>query len=146
MKNTKTPAKPSLDAPNAEAKTHIRERRVVENTFEISGAVFEIGDLRKYPNGYKRRELILLTEDYRPQAITFQFQMRKVDLLNGVGRGERVILRFRLEGRPGDNRYFNNLIVLDLQKMSQTRIEGLGDEKYLEQVERELNETEDGSE
>jgi hypothetical protein len=69
-----------------------------------------------------------------------------VDLLNGVGRGERVILRFRLEGRPGDNRYFNNLIVLDLQKMSQTRIEGLGDEKYLEQVERELNETEDGSE
>jgi len=122
----------SAEASNALSVTIVRERTVIENTFEITGTVFEISEVKTYPSGFKRRELVLLTDDYRPQPITFQFLSERVDLLNGIGDGERIIVRFRLEGRSWEDRYLTNLTVFELLKTSEQRIEGLGDESFLE--------------
>ena len=71
----------------------------------------------------------LLIHDEEPQAITFQFHNGNIELLNGLGKFEMVEIYFRLEGK-----YSNNLVAFDLHRMSQSRIEGLGDEEYLEGI------------
>ena len=122
----------SAESSNAQSCTIVRERTVIENTFEITGTVFVISEVKTYPSGFKRRELVLLTDDYRPRPITFQFLSERVDLLNGIGDRERIIVGYRLEGRPWKDRYLTNLTVFELLKTSEQRIEGLGDESFLE--------------
>ena len=80
------------------------------------------------------RELTVLSEDYEPQAITFQFHNGNIELLNGLGKFEMVEIHFRLEGKCLEGKYSNNLVAFDLHRMSQSRNEGLGDKEYLEGI------------
>ena len=108
---------------NVGAKTRAVERKIVEKTFEISGSVFEMGEIQTYSSGFRRREMVLLTEDYHPQAINLMFKSKDVDLLNGIGRGERVVVTFRLEGWSHEGRYFTCLRAFDLLQASQMVVE-----------------------
>tara|TARA_Y100000588_G_C13662977_1_gene672915 strand:+ start:24 stop:455 length:432 start_codon:yes stop_codon:yes gene_type:complete len=103
---------------NRNARTIACERKVVEETFEITGRVLELGETEKFSSGFERRELVLLTEDYQPQSVKLTFKAKDIEHLLGIQINERVSVSFRLEGWSYEGRYFNCLRAFNLKRIS----------------------------
>jgi hypothetical protein len=65
-------------------------------------------------NGFRKRELVVQTEDQYPQSIQLEFVQDKVDLLNAFSLGDKVSVDINIRGREwtspdGVVKYFNTL-------------------------------------
>ena len=73
---------------NHQATTLKERREVVESGFSFQGVVHEIGDLIERECGFSKRELVILTSDYKPNIVSFEFLNKNVALLAGLNLGE----------------------------------------------------------
>lgn len=81
---------------------------------EVSGRVKMIGEPQQVSASFRKREIVVTTEEQYPQHILIEFTQDKCDLLNGFQIGEPVRVSINLRGREwtnpqGETRYFNSI-------------------------------------
>lgn len=82
---------------------------------EIQGKIKLIGETKTFGNnGFRKREVVVTTEEQYPQHIMVEFVQDKCDLLNKHNVGETVKISINLRGREwtnpqGEVKYFNSI-------------------------------------
>jgi len=82
---------------------------------EVLGKIKMIGETQTFgTNGFKKRELVVTTEEQYPQHIMIEFVQDKTDLLNNFQVGQNVKISINLKGREwinpqGETKYFNSI-------------------------------------
>ncbi len=82
---------------------------------EIQGRIKMIDETKTYGNnGFRKREVVLTTEEQYPQHILVEFVQDKTDLLNSYQVGQMVKISINLRGREwvnpqGETKYFNSI-------------------------------------
>ena len=82
---------------------------------EIQGRIKVIDETKTYGNnGFRKRELVVTTEEQYPQHIMIEFVQDKTDLLNSYQVGQQVKVSINLRGREwvnpqGETKYFNSI-------------------------------------
>lgn len=82
---------------------------------EIQGKIKMIGETKTFGNnGFRKREVVITTEEQYPQHILVEFVQDKCDLLNKHNVGETVKISINLRGREwtnpqGEVKYFNSV-------------------------------------
>ena len=74
-----------------------------------------IGETQTFgSNGFRKRELVVTTEEQYPQHLMVEFVQDKTDLLNVYKEGQSVKVSINLRGREwvnpqGETKYFNSI-------------------------------------
>ncbi|WP_396211115.1 DUF3127 domain-containing protein [Flavobacterium sp.] len=82
---------------------------------EVSGKIKMIDQTKEVGSaGFKKRDVVVTTDEQYPQHILVQFVQDKCDLLNGYNVGEAVKIDINLRGREwtnpqGETVYFNTI-------------------------------------
>ena len=82
---------------------------------EVQGKVKMIGETQTFgSNGFRKREVVVTTEEQYPQHIMIEFIQDKTDLLNNYQVGQQVKININLRGREwvnpqGETKYFNSI-------------------------------------
>ena len=82
---------------------------------EVQGKIKLIGDVQTFGNnGFRKREVVVTTEEQYPQPIMVEFVQDKTDLLNNFNVGQNVKISINLRGREwvnpqGETKYFNSI-------------------------------------
>lgn len=82
---------------------------------EVQGKIKMIGETQTFgSNGFRKRELVVTTEEQYPQHILIEFVQDKTDLLNNYQVGQGVKVNINLRGREwvnpqGETKYFNSV-------------------------------------
>ncbi|WP_421752273.1 DUF3127 domain-containing protein [Croceimicrobium sp.] len=81
---------------------------------EVSGIVKRVGGTQQISASFKKREVVVTTEEQYPQHISIEFVQDKTDLLDSVREGEKVTIGINLRGREwtspqGEVKYFNTI-------------------------------------
>lgn len=80
---------------------------------EIQGKIKMIDETKTFgSNGFRKREVVVTTEEQYPQHILVEFVQDKCDLLNNYNVGQDVKISINLRGREwtnpqGEVKYFN---------------------------------------
>ena len=92
---------------------------------EVIGKVKLIGDVQTFGgNGFRKRELVVTTDEQYPQMIMIEFVQDKTDLLNSYKVGQDVKVSINLRGREwinpqGEAKYFNSVQGWRIENLSQ---------------------------
>ncbi|WP_299063551.1 DUF3127 domain-containing protein [uncultured Polaribacter sp.] len=93
---------------------------------EVIGKIKLIGDeqLLGAQQNFKKRELVVTTDDQYPQMIMIEFVQDKCDLLNNYKVGQDVKVSINLRGREWINpegvaKYFNSIQGWRIENLSQ---------------------------
>lgn len=82
---------------------------------EVQGRIKLIGETQTFgSNGFRKREIVITTEEQYPQHIMIEFVQDKTDLLNNYQVGQQVKININLRGREwvnpqGETKYFNSI-------------------------------------
>lgn len=82
---------------------------------ELQGRLKHIDDTKAFgANGFRKREIVVTSEEQYPQHILVEFTQDKCDLLNSYKVGENVKVYLNLRGREwvnpqGETKYFNSI-------------------------------------
>ena len=82
---------------------------------EVQGRIKMIGETQTFgSNGFRKREIVVTTEEQYPQHILVEFIQDKTDLLNNYEVGQNVKININLRGREwvnpqGETKYFNSI-------------------------------------
>ncbi len=80
---------------------------------EVSGKIKVLNDTQTFgSNGFRKREVVVTTDEQYPQMIMVEFIQDKCDLLNDFNVGDDVKININLRGREWINpegvaKYFN---------------------------------------
>ncbi len=89
---------------------------------EVTGKVKVVGAEQQVSPTFKKRELVVTTDEQYPQSIMIEFVQDKSDLLNTVSVGENVKVSINLGGREwvnpqGETKYFNSIKGWRIEKL-----------------------------
>ena len=82
---------------------------------EVQGKIKMIGETKTFGNnGFRKKEVVVTTEEQYPQHIMVEFVQDKTDLLNNFSVGQPVKIGINLRGREwvnpqGETKYFNSI-------------------------------------
>lgn len=82
---------------------------------EVQGKVKMLGEAQTFgSNGFRKREIVVTTDEQYPQHIMVEFVQDKCDLLNAYQVGQDVKISINLRGREwvnpqGETKYFNSI-------------------------------------
>ena len=82
---------------------------------EIQGRIKLIGETKEFgSNGFRKRELVVTTEEQYPQHLLVEFVQDKTNLLDSFQVGQLVKVSINLRGREwvnpqGETKYFNSI-------------------------------------
>ncbi len=81
---------------------------------EVTGNIKVINPEQQVSASFKKRELVVTTDEQYPQHILIEFTQDKTDLLNQYSVGDAVKVSINLRGREwtnpqGEVRYFNSI-------------------------------------
>ena len=82
---------------------------------EVQGKIKLIGETQTVgSNGFRKRELVVTTEEQYPQHLSIDFVQDKTDLLNTFQVGQQVKVGINLRGREwispqGETKHFNSI-------------------------------------
>ncbi|NQX82370.1 MAG: DUF3127 domain-containing protein [Flavobacteriaceae bacterium] len=82
---------------------------------DISGKIKLINETKTFgSNGFRKRDMVITTEDQYPQMILIEFIQDKCDVLNSFNVGQDVKIYINIQGREwinpeGEAKYFNSI-------------------------------------
>lgn len=90
---------------------------------EVVGKVKVINAEQQISASFKKRELVVTTEEQYPQHILIEFAQDKCDLLNNYSVGETVKVSINLRGREwvdpqGETKFFNQIQGWRIERLS----------------------------
>ena len=92
---------------------------------EIIGKIKWIDETNEYgTNGFRKREVVITTEEQYPQNILIEFVQDKCDLLNAFQIGKQAKVSINLRGREWTNpegqvKYFNSIQGWRIEELSE---------------------------
>jgi hypothetical protein len=92
----------------------IISKKINLSIMEVLGRVRLINPVQQVSASFKKRELVVTTEEQYPQHILIEFAQDKTDLLNNYNVGEQVKVSINLRGREwvnpqGETKFFNSI-------------------------------------
>ncbi len=89
---------------------------------EVSGKVKVVSAEIQVSATFRKRELVVTTDEQYPQHIMIEFTQDKSDLLNNVAVGDAVKVSINLGGREwvnpqGETKYFNSIRGWRIEKL-----------------------------
>lgn len=92
---------------------------------EVSGKVKVIYAEQQVSQSFKKRELVIATEEQYPQFININFVQDKTELLDRFGAGDLVKVSINLRGREwvnpqGETKYFNDIQGWRIEALNET--------------------------
>ena len=82
---------------------------------EISGKIKWIDEIRTYgSNGFRKKELVITTQEQYPQNILIEFTQEKCELLDNYEIDDNIKIGINIRGREwinpeGQTKYFNSI-------------------------------------
>ncbi|MGH2665249.1 DUF3127 domain-containing protein [Flavobacterium sp.] len=81
---------------------------------EVTGRIKVVNPTQDVSASFKKREVVITTDEQYPQHIMIEFTQAKVDDLNSYQAGEQVKVSINLRGREwvnpqGETKYFNSI-------------------------------------
>lgn len=81
---------------------------------EVEGSIKKIEETQQVTNTFRKRGVVVTTEEQYPQHILVEFVQDKVDLLDNFKEGDKVSIGINLRGREwtspqGEVKYFNTI-------------------------------------
>lgn len=92
---------------------------------EVVGKIKLITETQTFgSNGFRKRELVVTTDEQYPQMIMMEFHQDKCDLLNNYSVGQDVKVSINLRGREwinpqGEAKYFNSIVGWRIENLGQ---------------------------
>ncbi len=92
---------------------------------ELQGKIKLIDQTKTYGNnGFRKREMVLITEEQYPQTVLIEFIQDKTDLLNNFQVGQDVKISINIRGREwvnpqGETKYFNSIQGWRIENLAQ---------------------------
>ena len=93
---------------------------------ELQGKIKMIDETKTYGNnGFRKREMVITTEEQYPQHILIEFVQDKTDLLNSYQVGKNVKVSINIRGREwvnpqGETKYFNSITGWRIENIDQS--------------------------
>jgi hypothetical protein len=89
---------------------------------EVTGKIKVINPEQQVSASFKKREMVVTTDEQYPQHIMIEFTQDKCDLLNNYRPGDAVKVSINLRGREwvnpqGETKYFNSIQGWRVEKM-----------------------------
>lgn len=89
---------------------------------EVTGKIKVINPEQQVSASFKKREVVVTTDEQYPQHIMIEFTQDKCDLLNSYKIGDAVKVSINLRGREwvnpqGETRYFNSIQGWRIERM-----------------------------
>lgn len=91
---------------------------------EVSGNIKVIGDTKEFgSNGFKKRELVITTNEQYPQSLLIEFTQNNTSLLDSYSVNDAVTVQINIRGREwtppqgGEVKYFVSLNGWRIEKM-----------------------------
>lgn len=81
----------------------------------LQGTIKQISPVKTYGNnGFRKRELVIVTDEQYPQTILVEFIQDKTQILDHYAQGQEVRIGINLRGREwvspqGETKYFNTI-------------------------------------
>jgi hypothetical protein len=96
---------------------------------EVTGRIKVINPTQDVSASFKKRELVVTTDEQYPQHIMIEFTQAKVDDLNNFQVGEQVKVSINLRGREwtnpqGETKYFNSIQGWRIERLQQAASAG----------------------
>ena len=119
---------------------------------EVTGKIKWIDETKTYGNnGFRKREVVITTEEQYPQQILIEFIQDKCELLNNYQVGQNVKIGINLRGREWTNperetKYFNSIQgwrIDALENDSSTEMPPMPTPTSFEPAEGDANEVDD---
>ena len=116
---------------------------------EIAGKIKWIDETKTYgTNGFRKREVVVTTEEQYPQHILVEFIQDKCDLLNAYQVGQSVKIGINLRGREwvnpqGETKYFNSVQGWRIEEAGAAAPSEMPPASAFEAAEGDANEVED---
>jgi len=90
---------------------------------EVQGKIKVIGETLQVTDSYKKRDLVITTDEQYPQHISVEFAQDKTSLLDNRVVGEEVKVSINIGGREwvnpqGETKYFNSIKGWRIEKLS----------------------------
>jgi len=90
---------------------------------EVHGKIKLINETQTVSGSFKKREVVVTTDEQYPQHISIEFQQDKTDLLNSYAVGEPVKVSINLRGREwvnpqGEVKHFNTIVGWRIEKQA----------------------------
>ena len=81
---------------------------------EVQGKIKLVGNVQEITDSFRKRELVIVTQEQYPQTLCVEFVQDKTDLLNTYQVGQQVKVSINLRGREwtnpqGEVKYFNSI-------------------------------------
>lgn len=95
---------------------------------DIAGKIKLLDETKTYGNnGFRKREIVITTEEQYPQHIMVEFVQDKCELLNAFQVGQNVKIGINLRGREwvnpqGETKYFNSIQGWRIDAMDQSQV------------------------
>lgn len=93
---------------------------------EVEGKIKVIGETKEYgSNGFRKREVVVTTEEQYPQFLNIEFIQDKTELINKFAVGDKVKIGINLRGREwvspqGETKYFNSIQGWRIERLDQS--------------------------
>ena len=90
---------------------------------EITGKIKKIDEAKTYgTSGFRKREMVLTTDEQYPQMLAIEFTQDKCELLDNYSVGDAVKININLRGRDwinpeGEAKYFNSIQGWRIEKL-----------------------------
>ena len=90
---------------------------------EITGKIRKIDEAKTFgASGFRKREMVITTDEQYPQMLMVEFTQDKCELLNNYNVGEDVKISINLRGREwinpeGEAKYFNSIQGWRIEKL-----------------------------
>ena len=98
---------------------------------EVTGKIKLIGETQTFgASGFRKRELVVTTDEQYPQMLMIEFVQDKTDALNSYSVGDDVKVSINLRGREWINpegvaKYFNSIQGWRIEKMQSEAAQGV---------------------
>ena len=118
---------------------------------EISGKIKWIDEVRTYgSNGFRKKELVITTQEQYPQNILIEFTQEKCELLDKYEIDDNIKIGINIRGREwinpeGQTKYFNSIQGWRIEKIEIPDIENKSESFIInnESPPQDVNEEED---
>mgnify|MGYP004701298359 CR=1 FL=1 len=90
---------------------------------EITGTIKKIDEAKTVGVSFRKREVVITTDEQYPQFLMVEFTQDKCDLLNNYKVGESVKININLKGREwvspqNETKYFNSIQGWRIEKLN----------------------------
>jgi hypothetical protein len=97
---------------------------------EINGRIKSIGETKTYGDNFRKREVVITTNEQYPQHLVLEFVQDKCDVLNGYKVGQDVEIGINLRGREwvnpeGETKYFNSIQGWRIKEIAESEAESI---------------------